>query len=196
MPTDPMTRDEYDRWWSRIDDETINHSLPEPERTLALHVLALQDRIDQLLEPDEHDRSHARGCRCYLSQCACAYDHPDAVCSVHAAAVRHAQPEGASRDHGHQHAPGTPPHSHGSRGQVSASLSTESAEPVPARGSGYTEAQRGAETVLRPNTGDGRSHTCMHCGTTTPDSAFCDHCGGVYCDNHLTSSKHYCRSQP
>lgn len=78
-----MDRLEYGNWWARVDDEGLNRTLPEPERTLARHVLALQDRIDQLPSPDQHDRDHGAHCRCRLTQCACAYDHPDAVCMTH-----------------------------------------------------------------------------------------------------------------
>lgn len=39
--------------------------------------------------------------------------------------------------------------------------------------------------TLRPDTGDGQSHPCMWCGIRTPDSGFCDDCGGVHCDNHM-----------
>lgn len=77
-----FTRAEYERWWSRIDDESLR-TLPEPERTLTAHVLALQDRIDQLDDPDDHDRKHGISCRCMAARCACAYDHPDAVCGTH-----------------------------------------------------------------------------------------------------------------
>lgn len=40
------------------------------------------------------------------------------------------------------------------------------------------------ERVLRPATADGQSASCMQCGVSTPDSMFCDLCGGVYCYNH------------
>lgn len=78
-----MTRDEYDRWWRGIGWDA-SKALSSPTATLAAHVLALQERIDKLSAPDEHDRAHGLSCRCYATQCACAYDHPDAVCLTHA----------------------------------------------------------------------------------------------------------------
>jgi hypothetical protein len=80
-----MTRDEYAKWWmdyTNADGELLA-DLPEPVATLAEHVLALQDRIDNLMSPEAHDLSHGTTCRCKFSQCACAYDHPDAICMVH-----------------------------------------------------------------------------------------------------------------
>lgn len=56
-----MTADEYAEWWVSVDDDL--DALPEPTRTLARHVAALQDRLDQL-----------------QVACACAYDHPDDRC--------------------------------------------------------------------------------------------------------------------
>lgn len=84
-----MSRGDYDRWWQdNTDEDGELLPLDEPEATLAAHVQELQLRIDRLMDPDEHDLQHnaaARpgGCRCYLTRCACAYDHPDAVCAVH-----------------------------------------------------------------------------------------------------------------
>lgn len=53
---------EYDEWWRSVQVD----SLDEPARTLATHVLALQERL-----------------RLSGDHCACAYDHPDDVCMVH-----------------------------------------------------------------------------------------------------------------
>lgn len=85
-----MDRDEYARWWRDNTDQAgeLWVDLPEPVATLAAHVMALQERVDKLMDPDEHDAQHnarARpgGCRCHLTQCACAYDHPAAVCMIH-----------------------------------------------------------------------------------------------------------------
>ena len=82
---EPMTRDQYDRWWqdnTDADGEPLA-TLPEPIAALAAHVLALQERIDRLPDPTEHDRAHGAECRCYATQCACAYDRPGAVCAFH-----------------------------------------------------------------------------------------------------------------
>lgn len=85
-----MTQDEYAKWWMDNTDAygEFRADLPELVATLAEHVMALQGRIDRLMDPDEHDLQHnavARpgGCRCYLTRCACAYDHPGAVCMSH-----------------------------------------------------------------------------------------------------------------
>jgi hypothetical protein len=67
-----MTQDEYAAWWIAWGD---SDDLPEPVSTLVDHVAALQDRIDRLPED--------------LS-CCCAYDHPDAVCMIHAKRQRDA----------------------------------------------------------------------------------------------------------
>jgi hypothetical protein len=87
---DLLTRTEYADWWNdNTDDDGELLPLDDPATaTLAAHVQELQLRIDRLMDPDEHDAQHnadARpgGCRCYLTRCACAYDHPDAVCMVH-----------------------------------------------------------------------------------------------------------------
>lgn len=51
-----MNRYDYSDWWDRNtgpDGEPLP-SLPEPVATLAAHVLALQDRIDKLTDPDTH----------------------------------------------------------------------------------------------------------------------------------------------
>lgn len=83
-----MTRDDYADWWQEhTDDDGELITLPEPIATLAAHVMALQERIDKLPAPDDHDKAHGFSCRCRDSQCACAYDHPDAVCAVHEAAT-------------------------------------------------------------------------------------------------------------
>jgi hypothetical protein len=94
-----MTRDQYDRWWQDNTDEG-GELLPldEPAATLAAHVMALQGRIDRLMDPDEHDKVHGRDCRCMASRCACAYDHPDAVCVFHA--EHHARLAGDSGEEG------------------------------------------------------------------------------------------------
>lgn len=77
---------EYFDWWqdNTDDDGELLPSLPEPIATLAAHVMALQARIDKLADPTtaEHDP------RSWDTQCACAYDHPDAVCAVHEQAAR------------------------------------------------------------------------------------------------------------
>lgn len=80
-----MNREEYNRWWqdNTDDDGELLASLPEPVATLAAHVTALQERVDHLPDPDDHDKAHGRDCRCKTVQCACAYDHPAAVCMVH-----------------------------------------------------------------------------------------------------------------
>lgn len=85
-----MTRDEYSHWWLDNTDDSgeLLPSLPEPVATLAAHVMALQGRIDRLMDPNEHDLQHnaaARpgGCRCHLTRCGCSYDHPDDVCMTH-----------------------------------------------------------------------------------------------------------------
>jgi hypothetical protein len=80
-----MDRDEYAKWWieNTGNDGEVLASLPEPVATLAAHVMALQERIDGLPDPDDHDKAHGHDCRCAATQCACAYDHPDAVCMVH-----------------------------------------------------------------------------------------------------------------
>lgn len=83
-----MDQNEYAEWWI---DNGDRDDLPEPVATLAAHVSALQDRIDKLTPPDDHDQQHPDGCRCYTAQCACAYDHPADVCMIH-------HPE--AKDHG------------------------------------------------------------------------------------------------
>lgn len=69
-----MTRDEYNTWWLAQPDDLAE--LPEPTRTLAAHVLALQERIDALPEYEDANGGPFR--------CCCAYDHPDDVCMIHA----------------------------------------------------------------------------------------------------------------
>jgi hypothetical protein len=79
-----VTRDEYREFFDRADVLVhVEGALPEPTRTLVRHVAALQDRIDQLMHPDDHDQDHGHDCMCSYVQCACAYDHPDAVCMFH-----------------------------------------------------------------------------------------------------------------
>lgn len=71
----------YADWWrdnTDADGELLT-SLPEPVATLAAHVMALQGRIDKLADPTTVELN-PRG---WDTQCACAYDHPDAVCAVH-----------------------------------------------------------------------------------------------------------------
>jgi hypothetical protein len=81
-----VNRAEYREWFDRADTLiSVEGALSEPERTLVRHVLALQGRIDELMHPDDHDQLHGIKCRCTFVQCACAYEHPDAVCMVHAA---------------------------------------------------------------------------------------------------------------
>lgn len=84
-----MDHDTYADWWQEhTDDDGELISLPEPIASLAAHVQGLQGRIDRLMDPDEHDAQHnarARpgGCHCWLTRCACAYDHPGDVCMIH-----------------------------------------------------------------------------------------------------------------
>jgi hypothetical protein len=77
-----MTKSEYYAWW--LQNAEVIESLPEPVRTLALHVEALQGRIDDLMDPEEHDILHGTTCGCNFVRCCCSYDHPDAVCLLHA----------------------------------------------------------------------------------------------------------------
>jgi hypothetical protein len=80
-----VNRQEYREWFDWADIlVSVEGALPEPTRTLVRHVMALQERIDQLMHPDDHDQSHGSDCRCTFVQCACAYEHPDSVCMVHA----------------------------------------------------------------------------------------------------------------
>lgn len=74
---------EYDSWWFDNTDDRgeLLSSLPEPIKTLAAHVQALQARIDKLPDPTDAE-ADPHG---WDTQCACAYDHPDAVCAVHEA---------------------------------------------------------------------------------------------------------------
>lgn len=82
-----MGRDEYAKWWIDNTDAEgeVLATLPEPLATLAAHVMALQERIDRLPDPDEHDKAHGHDCRCSATRCACDYDHPRAVCMTHEA---------------------------------------------------------------------------------------------------------------
>lgn len=75
--------DDYADWWQEHtdDDGELLVSLPEPVATLAAHVMALQERIDKLADPTTAELD-PRG---WDTRCACAYDHPDAVCMVHKA---------------------------------------------------------------------------------------------------------------
>jgi hypothetical protein len=77
-----VNRDEYDHWWNDNTDDKgeLLADLPEPVRTLAAHVQALQGRIDRLPGPDE-EWGMTRSA--WVTQCCCAYDHPDTVCMVH-----------------------------------------------------------------------------------------------------------------
>jgi hypothetical protein len=76
-----VTRDEYADWWRDNTDAEgeLLPDLPEPTRTLALHVQALQGRIDKLPDPTTVE-ANPRG---WDTQCACAYDDPRSVCAVH-----------------------------------------------------------------------------------------------------------------
>ena len=78
-------RADYADWWQEHtdDDGELLASLPEPVATLAAHVMALQARIDKLADPTAVELD-PRG---WDTRCACAYDHPDAVCAVHDAAL-------------------------------------------------------------------------------------------------------------
>ncbi len=78
-----ISREEYQ-------EMIIDHLSGEPAsydssvtEILFAHVIALQERIDKLIDPDVHDAIHTRGCLCYHVTCACAYDYPTAVCFVH-----------------------------------------------------------------------------------------------------------------
>ncbi len=59
-----LDRDAYVQWWDAAGVETDDALI----RTLARHVIALQDRLDSL--PSD-------------LRCGCAYDHPDDLCMVH-----------------------------------------------------------------------------------------------------------------
>lgn len=82
-----LARDAYDRWWQdhTDDDGELLASLPEPAATLAAHVQALQARIDRLPDPDAANLAELNR---RAVRCACAYDHPDAVCMVHESVAR------------------------------------------------------------------------------------------------------------
>jgi len=70
-----LSYDEYNKFWTDIGFEPENLD-DELTKTLATHVLALMDRLDTLPYEDF--------CSCCgAGQCACAYDHPEAVCMVH-----------------------------------------------------------------------------------------------------------------
>ena len=69
-----MTVREYEAWWSEHSEDP---DLPPIVVTLAAHVDALQERINRLPHPDRPGPST------WATQCACAYDHPDAVCMAH-----------------------------------------------------------------------------------------------------------------
>lgn len=92
-----MRTDEYDLWWQENTDDEGEPlaDLPEPIATLAAHVMSLQARIDKLPDPTAVE-ADPRG---WDTQCACAYDHPDAVCAVHQlAAEQHARLAAQARD--------------------------------------------------------------------------------------------------
>jgi hypothetical protein len=79
-----VDNDEYLRWWIDNTDDAgeLRADLPEPVATLAAHVVALQDRIGRLPAPGEVvDLTRHQ----WVTSCACAYDHPDAVCMAHRA---------------------------------------------------------------------------------------------------------------
>ncbi len=78
-----LNNDEYTDWW--IEYLTIGKDVvTDPAiHTLAAHVRALWDRLEKLIEPEEHDINHGSDCRCYLTRCCCAYDHPLMVCDFH-----------------------------------------------------------------------------------------------------------------
>jgi hypothetical protein len=61
-----MSQQEYNEWWIGQPEDPAE--LGEPTSTLVEHVMALQQRIDDLPED---------------LNCACAYDHPNDVCMVH-----------------------------------------------------------------------------------------------------------------
>lgn len=69
-----MTQQEYMAWWLGLPDDYDR--LDEPVRTLVEHVSALQDRVDALPEYEDTETGPFR--------CCCAYDHPAAVCTIHA----------------------------------------------------------------------------------------------------------------
>lgn len=80
-----LTRAEYDIWLATAPDDLMEIEDPLVA-ILYAHVLALQDRLDKLIDPEDHDRGdwpHGRGCKCYHQRCACAYDYPTDVCMVH-----------------------------------------------------------------------------------------------------------------
>ena len=76
-----ISREEYEQWMLHGDSSGFESQ--QLIDTLLEHVGALQDRIDKLLEPHTHDVIHGRNCECWDTQCACAYDYPTDVCSVH-----------------------------------------------------------------------------------------------------------------
>lgn len=80
-----MNQREYSEFWDQVDgiSTKVEEPFTEPTQTLIRHVRALQERIDQLMHPADHDRRHGVSCGCYLTRCACAYDHPDAICASH-----------------------------------------------------------------------------------------------------------------
>lgn len=73
----------YDQWWIEHTDDNgeLLPDLPEPVATLAAHVAALQDRVDNLPSPDSRDDWILQSR--WTTQCACAYDHPEARCMGH-----------------------------------------------------------------------------------------------------------------
>lgn len=85
-----MDHGPYADWWRDNTDANgeLLPGLPDPVAALAGHVMALQERIDRMPDPDEHGRTHGTECRCFGSQCACAYDHPAARCAWHEAVLQ------------------------------------------------------------------------------------------------------------
>lgn len=79
---------DYDQWWIHHTDNVgeLVPDLPEPVATLAAHVMALQERLDNLPGPEAPDREILE-CP-WTTQCACAYDHPEAVCTGHPRRLR------------------------------------------------------------------------------------------------------------
>lgn len=73
-----LSHDQYADFWIAVPDD--RSGFDPLIRTLIAHVEALQVRIDKLPNPDETPH----GSRAWSQQCGCAYDHPLAVCMVHA----------------------------------------------------------------------------------------------------------------
>lgn len=81
-----MARDKYARWWleNTDDDGELLAHLPEPVATLAAHVMALQERIGRLPDPNDPMPN------AWSTQCCCAYDDPRDVCMTHEGHARQA----------------------------------------------------------------------------------------------------------